>query len=65
MLKPMNEIQSAVKRLIKQHHGIRPAGRAVGIDPGYLVRLRDGDKLNPGPDVLQKLGLERRFRPLR
>ena len=53
----MTEIQEAAKRLIEQHKGVQPASRATGIDAGYLVRLRDGEKRNPGPKVLKKLGL--------
>jgi hypothetical protein len=61
MVRSMDELQAAVRRLIKLHKGVRAAGRATGLDPGYLVRLRDGEKLNPGEEVLQKLGLQRRF----
>ena len=53
----MSEIQKAAARLIKRHGGIRPAARASGIDPGYLYRLRHGQKTCPGPETLAALGL--------
>lgn len=48
-----------VRKLIAEHGGVRPAARALGIDPSYLVRLRDGTKDNPSDDTLARLGLER------
>jgi hypothetical protein len=56
----MDNIRSAAARLIKKHNGVRAAARATGLDAGYLVRLRDGLKINPGDDVLEKLGINRR-----
>ena len=53
----MSEIQKAAARLIKRHGGIRPAARASGIDPGYLYRLRHGQKTCPGAETLAALGL--------
>lgn len=48
-----------VNRLIEQHGGIRPAARALEIDPAYLMRLRDSIKINPSDDTLRKLGLRK------
>jgi hypothetical protein len=61
----MDDIQSAVKRLIEKHAGLRAAGRAVGIDPAYLSRLRCGKKSNPGADILRKLGIKRETKYVR
>jgi len=52
-------IKRHIECLVELHGGIRSAGRVLGIDPGYLVRLRDGKKSNPSDDVLEKLGLKR------
>jgi hypothetical protein len=56
----MNEISLAARiiELIHEHDGVRGVERATGIDAAYLIRLREGKKTNPGPDVLKKLGLE-------
>ena len=56
----MDNLQKVVKRLIDQHGGVRAAARQVQIDAGYLVRLRDGIKTNPGPETLRKLGIKQR-----
>ena len=56
----MTRIQRAVAALIKEHHGLRAAARATGIDPGYLCRLKQGRHENPGKEVMDLLGLERR-----
>jgi hypothetical protein len=56
----MTPVQKAVERLIRVHNGFRPAARTTGIDPGYLWRLKTGDKVNPGDDVLKALGLEKK-----
>jgi hypothetical protein len=62
----MNAIQIAAARLIKQHGGLRKAGRAIGIKAPYLSRLHRGEQSNPGPSILRKLGLSARviFEPL-
>ena len=41
------------------HGGLRAAARAIGIDAGYLKRLRDGEKTNPSDATLAKLGLKK------
>lgn len=46
-----------ISALEAQHGGLRPAARALSIDPGYLKRLRDGEKTNPSAAVLRKLKL--------
>ena len=54
-----NGLASAIEAAIAQHGGLRPAGRALGIDPSYLSRLQHGEKLNPSDETLAALGLER------
>ncbi len=61
-MRAMSVIVSAARSLVKRHGGLRAAARATGIDAAYLCRLRAGLKLNPGPTVLLKLGLERTYR---
>lgn len=43
----------------KKHGGLRQAARALGIDPGYLFRLKNAEKMNPSDAVLAALGLQR------
>jgi hypothetical protein len=57
----MTEIKRAVERIVKKHGGLNKAGRAVGIDPPYLSRLRTGKKINPSANILKRLGIERRI----
>lgn len=53
-------LQTAVEALIRKHDGLRAAARAIGIDAGYLSRLRTGKRTDPSDEQLFKLGLERR-----
>lgn len=59
ILRAMTQIQQAVERAKKQHGGLRKAAVALGVDPGYLCRLAKGQKSNPAPALLEKLGIER------
>ena len=43
----------------KKHGSLRAAARAMGIDPGYMFRLKNAEKMNPSDEVLDALGLER------
>jgi transcriptional regulator with XRE-family HTH domain len=56
---PKTDLQKQIDRLAKAHGGLRAAARAVGMDPAYLWRLRQGKKKNPTPKTLEKLGLRR------
>lgn len=56
----MTRIQKAVAALKKQHKTWRAAGKASGINYAYLYRLHKGTKVNPEPEVLAKLGIEKR-----
>ncbi len=58
---PMTKVQRAAKALIDKHKGLRAAARATGLDPGYLSRLRNKGKNNPGQEVMTILGIERRI----
>lgn len=55
-------IALAIEAAEEEHGGMRAAAKALSIDPGYLSRLKSGEKLNPGDDVLSALGLERVIR---
>jgi hypothetical protein len=48
-----------VDELVREHGSLRAAARAVKIDHGYLQRLRDGEKKNPGRLTLRRLGLRK------
>jgi len=50
-------LQERVAQLVLQHGGLRAAGRAVDIDPGYLHRLAEGDRARPSKLLLKRMGL--------
>jgi hypothetical protein len=52
-------IAERIEQLVQQHGSLRAASRVVGIDAGYLSRLRSGEKVNPEKDKLRRLGLRR------
>jgi len=54
-----NRLVARILCLEEQHGGLRAAARVVGIDPGYLKRLRDSEKTSPSEKTLRKLGLVR------
>lgn len=47
------------RKLIVKHGSARKAAEAIGLNHSYLWRLAKGEKSEPTPDVLEKLGLER------
>ena len=49
----------AIELAEEKHGSLRAAARALGIDAGYLSRLKKGEKVNPSEEVLAALGLER------
>lgn len=55
----MNMLRTRINELADKHGGLRAAARVLNIDPGYLVRLRDGQKTQPSATVLKKLKLAR------
>jgi hypothetical protein len=48
-----------IEQLVQQHGSLRAVGRVTEIDPGYLSRLRSGEKVRPEVDKLRRLGLRR------
>ena len=54
------EIRTRILQLQREHDGLRAAARAVGMSPSYMIRLRDGGKLEPSARLLRKLGLEKK-----
>lgn len=52
-------LKERIEQLIETHGGLRAAADAIGIDMGYLSRLRHGHKDNPQSDTLERLGLRR------
>lgn len=52
-------LQERVRELVEQHDNLRKAARAIQVEPSYLQRLGNGEKVNPSADVLRKLGLRR------
>jgi hypothetical protein len=53
------EIRTRIEQLQREHEGVRAAARAVGMSASYLIRLRDGEKLEPSAGLLRKLGLQK------
>ena len=44
------DLKSRVAQLVKQHGGVRAAGRAILVDPTYLSRIASGGKINPSDE---------------
>lgn len=52
-------LRARVEAVVKHFGSLRVAGRALRINYAYLARLRSGEKVNPTPAVLKKLGLKK------
>ena len=52
-------IAMSIEAAEEEHGSLRAAAKALGIDPGYLSRLKSGEKINPSAEILKALGLER------
>lgn len=52
-------LQERVHELVEQHGSLRAAARVLQIDPGYLVLLGNGAKVNPGKLILDRMGIRR------
>ncbi len=50
-------LSSRIAELAEQHGSLRAAARSLDFDPGYLARLQSGEKCNPSPALLERLGL--------
>ena len=46
-----------IQQLIERHGSLRATGRALRIDPGYLLRLKTCEKYHPSMKTLRKLHL--------
>ena len=55
----MSLLARRIQALVSRHGSLRAAARVLEIDHAYLWRLQQGVKLEPGDDVLRKLGLRR------
>ncbi len=55
-------LQMAVEAAEEEHGSLRAAAKVIGVDAGYLSRLKSGSKSAPGDSVLSALGLERVLR---
>ena len=51
------KVSERVNELVNYFGGLRRLARAYNMDVSYLSRLWSGEKSNPGPTVLKKLGL--------
>jgi len=45
--------------LVPQHGSLRAVARVLDVDPGYLSRLKSGDKGDPGEALLRRMKLRR------
>jgi hypothetical protein len=52
-------LQERIEQLVEKHGSLRAAARVTEINPGYLSRLRSGEKVNPEKDKLRRLGVRR------
>jgi hypothetical protein len=52
-------LQERITELAQQHGSLRAAARVLQMDSGYLLRLSTGEKVEPGPAILRKLGLRK------
>jgi hypothetical protein len=52
-------LQERIDQLVELHGSLRAAARVTMIDPGYLSRLRSGEKARPEKLILARLGLRR------
>jgi hypothetical protein len=52
-------LRERIEALTTKHGSLRAAARVLGVDPSYLLRLRDGSKTNPSDALLRKLKLRR------
>ena len=50
-------LRQTIVDLERKHGGLRAASEILGIDAGYLTRLKTGEKFNPGYETLLLLGL--------
>lgn len=55
----LSALNSAIDRLVEQHGSLRAVGKSIGLDVGYLSKLKSGKKSNPSDETLKKLGLVR------
>lgn len=56
--KKRETIFERILELVQQHGSLRAVARVKQIDAGYLVRLSNGEKVNPSAATLRKLGLK-------
>lgn len=52
-------IRERIHEMENQHGGLRAAARVLKCDAAYLMRLKNGEKNNPGAALLRRLGLKR------
>lgn len=53
------QLAARIDEYVAVYGSLRETAAAVGIDAGYLQRLRSGNKINPSDRALAKLGLRR------
>ena len=52
-------LNARIAQLVRRHGSLRAVGAVLGIDYAYLFRLKQGQKNNPSPKLLRKLGLRK------
>lgn len=57
--KPAVALPDRIEELVSTFGTLRNVADVLEIDPGYLSRLRSGEKSEPSADLLVKLGLIR------
>lgn len=56
---PFFIVGEAVRLKVEQHGSLRAAAKVLGVSAPYLCRFRHGQKRNPSPKLLRRLGLVR------
>lgn len=53
------DLGTYVGKVVARYPSLRMAARRIGIDAGYLCRLRSGEYDNPSDEILGAIGLRR------
>ena len=52
-------LANRIAELVEQHGSLQVTARVLRMDVGYLSRLQSGEKTNPGPVMLRRMGLRK------
>ncbi len=55
-------LMRSVDAVANRYGSLRAAARVLGVDVGYLSRMRSGKKSNPSKTLMHRLGIRREIR---